>query len=491
MNQLIKLYLSHFPKGSTELIEKAYKFAKEVHHGQERASGEEYFVHCKKTAENLASWGLGDTTIAAGLLHDVVDDTNIELEQIEKEFGKDVALLVRGVSKVGKLKLRQSAKMDLVENLRSLFLVMAKDIRVVFVKLADRLHNMQTLEYLPDFKQKRIAKETLEIYAPLAERLGMGEIKGQLEDLAFPYVYEKESKEIEKIYEAKGRELEHYLENVKRKLRENLERQGIKAQIDGRAKHCYSLYRKLLLKNNDIEKIYDLVALRILVNNIADCYKALGVVHLAFRPAFALAPIKDYIANPKTNGYRSIHTNVLGDNGYVFEVQIRTFQMHEEAEYGLAAHWHYSESKKSGRVSDVELEKGLRIEDEYLTQLEWVKRLASWQQSEKDPEEYLKALKTDIFNKRIFVFTPDADVIDLPQNSTPIDFAYQIHSDLAEGCSGVKINGKIAPISTKLKNGDIVEIIVSKSVKGPRRDWLEFVVTTEARSRIKKALRSK
>ncbi|MFH1895977.1 MAG: RelA/SpoT family protein [bacterium] len=486
MQKILKAYQSHYPKGSTRLIKKAYKFAKEAHRGQERYSGEAYFVHPKATAETLASWGLGEITIAAGLLHDVVDDTPVTQEVIRAEFGSAVARLVRGVSRAGNVKLRGSIKLKQVENLRRLFLVMARDLRVVFVKLADRLHNMQTLEAVPLDRQGRIAKETLEVYAPLAERVGMGEIKGELEDLAFPFLYLREYKQTKKIYQKHVSKVGDYLKSVRQTLEKYLNEAGVKAQMHGRFKHLYSLYKKLEMRGGDIGQIYDLVALRIIVNNISDCYKALGVVHKNYRPAFAVAPIKDYIANPKTNGYQSLHTNVLGKDGLIFEVQIRTHKMHEEAEYGLAAHWHYSEAKKSGRVSDEALSRGVIGKD---TQLEWVKRLASWQKEEQDPDEYLKALKTDVFEQRIFVLTPQSDVIDLPKNATPVDFAYSIHSEVAECCGGARVNGKIASLSTKLKNGDIVEIITSKRQKKPSRDWLEFVVTAEARNRIKKALR--
>lgn len=452
-----------------------------------RYSGEPYFVHPLATAKTLAAWGLGAETIIAGLLHDVVDDTPVTLEDIEAEFGENIATLVRGVSRVGGVKLRHSSKEKLVENLRSLFVVMARDIRVVFVKLADRLHNMQTLQAVPISKQKRIAKETIEVYAPLAERVGMGGVKGELEDLAFPFLYPQEYKQTIKLYKKRRKEVEAYLKSVKQTLSRRLQEAQIPCEINGRAKHLYSLYRKLQLKDKDITRIYDLVALRIITNNIADCYKALGVVHTAYHPAFAIAPLRDHIANPKTNGYQSLHTNLLGSTGLIFEVQIRTRRMHEEAEYGLAAHWHYSEVKKSEKASAEGLSKG--VANKNTLQLEWVKRLSNWQGEQKDPDKYLKDLKTDIFQKRIFVLTPHADVIDLPLNATPIDFAYAIHSELAECCSGVKINGKIAPLSTKLANGDIVEIIKTARANGPRRDWLEFVVTAEARSRIKKSLR--
>jgi GTP pyrophosphokinase len=489
LTKLLSTYRSHYPKGKTALIKSAYEFAKEAHKGQERYSGEPYFNHARATAETLAEWGLGPVTIAAGLLHDVVDDTSTTLAQIEKNFGLEITRLVSGVSKAGGVKLRHSSRAQFVENLRQLFLVMAKDIRVVFVKLADRLHNMQTLDAVPLSKQRRIARETLEIYSPLAERVGMGELKGQLEDLSFPYLYPKEYAWVKKLYLKRESTVSKHLSRVKKVLKKTFENNEIKATIDGRTKHLYSLYRKLLLRGKDIEKIYDLVALRIVVDSVEDCYKALGVIHQTYRPAFAVAPIKDYIANPKPNGYQSIHTNVLGNNGNIFELQIRTEAMHEEAEYGLAAHWHYSEKKKSGKISDERLEAGIQLDSEAKAQLEWIQRLTRWQKEEQDPDEYLKTLKTDIFKKRILVLTPNSDTIDLPVGATPIDFAYEIHSELADCCIGSKVNGKIAPLSTKLQNGDIVEILKAKRATGPKRDWLKFVVTTEARSRIRKALR--
>jgi guanosine-3',5'-bis(diphosphate) 3'-pyrophosphohydrolase len=487
MQKILKEYKRNYPRGRTDLIKKAYHFAKKAHEGQKRYSGESYFLHPKATAEHLALWGLGEVTIAAGLLHDVSDDTPVTQEELRQEFGPEVARLVRGVSRAGNVKLRGNVKLKQVENLRQLFLVMARDLRVVFVKLADRLHNMQTLAAVPLSKQARIAKETLEVYAPLAERVGMGEVKGELEDLAFPYLFGKEYLQTKKTYQKHAPKVGDYLRSVRQTLEKYLAEAGIKAQMHGRSKHLYSLYKKLELRGGDIFQVYDLVALRVVVKNISDCYKALGVVHKVYRPAFSVAPIKDYIANPKTNGYQSLHTNVLGKDGLIFEVQIRTQKMHEEAEYGLAAHWHYSEAKKSGQVSDESLTKGVLAKD---TQLEWVKRLASWQKEEQDPDEYLKALKTDVFEQRIFVLTPKSDVVDLPKGATPVDFAYSIHSEVAECCCGVKINGKIAPLSTKLKNGDIVEIITGKRTKKPSRDWLSFVVTTDAKSRIRKALRS-
>lgn len=464
------------------LIERAFEFAKFAHLGQKRFSGEDYIHHPLGVAEILNEMGLDPATIAAGLLHDLPDDTSISLEEIEKKFGKEISFLVRGVSKLGKLRypkekldiapIDQRAKkpVDLrVENLRRMFFAMAEDIRVILIKLADRLDNMKTLDFVPKEKQKRIALETLEIFAPLANRLGMGEIKGKLEDLAFPYLYPREFKWLIKKVKDKYETRKKYLKKVKPVLNKILAKEKIKPiDINLRAKHYFSLYQKLLRYEMDLEKIYDLVALRIIVQDIETCYKTLGTIHKYWKPL--PGRIKDYIALPKPNGYQSLHTTVFCLDGKITEIQIRTPKMHQEAEYGICAHW----ARKEGVNFKTQRKK-----------FAWVRQLREWQKEVSDSKEFLDSLKLDFFKNRIFVFTPKGDVIDLPEEATPIDFAYAVHTEIGNHCAGAKVNGKMVSLSDCLKNGDMVEIITNKS-KHPSRAWLEFVKTSLARSQIKK-----
>jgi len=391
--------------------------------------------------------------------------------------------LVGGITKIGRIKLKGSREEEFLENLRRLFLVMAKDLRVVFIKLCDRLHNMQTLQYVPQHKQRRIARETLEVYAPLADRLGIGEIKGDLEDLAFPYIYSEEYHWVQEVSGPRRGALDKYLPVAKRALRRVLDKEGIEAEIQGRAKHLYSLYRKLLLKDRDIDKIYDLVALRVVVEDVEACYAVLGLIHHHWKPLLGL--IKDYIAQPKPNGYQSLHTTIFGPEGKIIEIQVRSRAMHEAAEYGATAHWHYARQKNLAKSKD-RLDANGGIPEEKLA---WVRRLVSWQQEIENPEEFRKTLKLDVFAKRIFVFTPKGDVVDLPAGATPIDFAYEIHSEIGDGCVGAKVNGKMVVLNSKLKNGDIVEIIVSKKPRGPKRDWLGMAVTAEAKRKIRQGIK--
>lgn len=469
INTILKEIKQNNLSVDTDIIQYAYKFASKAHEGQKRESGEKYINHSLCTALILVQMRLDAPSIAAALLHDVVDDTPVTLQEIKKEFGKEIASLAEGVSKLGKIKYRGIERH--IENLRKMFLAMAKDIRIILIKLADRLHNMQTLDVLPERKQKRIAQETLEIYAPIAHRLGIGKLKGELEDLAFPYVYPDQYKWLKTKIKDRSQERERYLKKIKPLLEKKLEEAGINCiDIHARAKRSYSLYKKLERYNMDFSKIYDLIALRIIVPDIKDCYAALGVIHKHWKPL--PGRIKDYISAPKANGYRSLHTTVFCVNGKITEFQIRTPQIHWEAEYGVAAHWM--------RPDDT----GTKYYGIKKTQLEWVKELKNWQQDISKPKEFLKSLKIDFFKYRIFAFTPKGDIVNLPEGATPIDFAYQIHTELGHRCGGAKVDGKIVPLTHPLYNGQIVEILAKKEPK-PSRDWLKFVKTNYAKSKIK------
>lgn len=479
----IKRYNS---QADLDLIRKAYQFAGKVHAGQKRLSGEDYINHSLAVAQYLVDWKLDSSSIAAGLLHDSVEDTGTSLEKLEKEFGKAIADLVDGVTKIGEIKLRESKTEEFVENLRKMIIVMAKDLRVVLIKLADRYHNLQTLYVLPKEKQIRIAQETIEIYAPLAERLGIGEMKGRLEDLAFPYLYPEEYQWLKKYSTSCYKQTNRHLEEVKKKLHKELAAEGIRAEIQARAKHLYSLYKKLLRPeiDKDITKIYDLVALRIIVETIEQCYVALGIVHRLYKPVPAKG-ISDFIAQPKPNGYRSIHTTVFTPNGKITEIQIRTHKMHEEAENGIAAHWYFTQQKQKG-AKDSQVEAGFFAPAE---KMNWVKELVKWQNEITDSKEFINSLKFDALKHRIFVFSPKGDVFDLPVDSTPIDFAYAVHTNLGDLCMGAKADGKMAPLDYKLKSGQVIEIMTAKGKKRPSRDWLNFVVTHTAKKEIEKHLR--
>ena len=484
INNLIEEIKKYNPNADFVLIKKAYDFAAKAHEGQKRKSGEPYIIHPLAVATTLARLKLNSKTVAAGLLHDTVDDTLISIEEIAKEFGPEISFMVDGVSKLGQIKYHGIEGQAI--KLRKMFLAMAKDIRVVLIKLADRLHNLRTLQYLPENKQKRIAMESLEIYAPLAYRLGMGRMKGRIEDAAFPRAYKEEYKWLAENLKDKIQERENYLQKVKKIIEEELKKSGIPIiEIHLRAKHYYSLYRKLLRYDMDLNKIYDLIALRIITDSVENCYTALGIIHKLWRPL--PGRIKDYIAIPKPNGYQSIHTTVFSLEGKIVEIQIRTKKMDEEAEYGIAAHWHYSERKGLKEYIKQVLRLGSRQTAFRAPEkeIEWVKQLQEWQKEMADPEEFLKSLKIDFFGDRIFVFTPKGDVADLPEGSTGIDFAYEIHTDLGHRCAGIKADGKLIPLDQPLKNGQIVEIIAQKNPK-PNRDWLRFVKTSQAKSKIKK-----
>ncbi|MDE2000938.1 MAG: bifunctional (p)ppGpp synthetase/guanosine-3',5'-bis(diphosphate) 3'-pyrophosphohydrolase, partial [Patescibacteria group bacterium] len=433
-----------------ESIRRAYELSQKLHQGQKRKTGEPYFNHALMTAEYIAEWGLGPTSIIAGLLHDIVEDTDYSLEEIRSEFGDEVAFLVDGVTKLGKIKYRGVERQ--VENLRKMILALSQDIRVVIVKLADRLHNMETLGALPPQKQKRIALETMEIYSPIAYRLGMQKISGELEDLAFPFIYPQEYRWLLSTVKEKYEERERYTEKIKPMVIEALRKAGIPVLlVDSRAKRYASLYKKLLRYDMDVDKIYDLVALRIVVPTIADCYAALGVVHNLWPPL--PNRIKDYIALPKPNGYRSIHTTVFCVDNRILEVQIRTQEMHDESETGIAAHWAYEQAKGSKEYIE---KKAINADKK---ELQWVNQLRNWQKEFNTPEEFLESLKIDFFKDRIFAITPKGEVIDLPVGATPIDFAYQIHTAIGDACTGAKVNGKIVSLDYQLKSGDIVDVL--------------------------------
>src|SRR3989344_764506 len=472
----------------TEYIKKAWAFCKLAHTGQKRMTGEAFANHPLEVALRLADWNLDTATIIAALLHDTIEDGGATKEDIIKQFGKDVYFLVNGVTKITNLRLKGSREAEFTENLRGMLLVMAKDLRVVLLKLADRLHNMQTLHALPPEKQIENAQETLEIYAPLAERLGMGRIKGELEDLAFPYVYPDEFKKVslESIKYYKG--VEVHIEKMRRKILKELAKENIKAEIHGRKKHLYSLWRKLTRPevDGDFEEIHDIVALRILVGTVSQCYSALGIVHSFFKPVPHIG-ISDFIAQPKPNGYRCLHTKVFGPGGGIVEVQVLTFLMHEEAEFGVAAHWAYSEQKEE--LADEVREKigGFAPSDK----LPWMRQLVTWQKELTDSEEFLRAVKFDALRHRNFVFSPLGDVYDLPAGATPVDFAYAVHTELGNNATGAKVDGKMVPLEYKLKSGQVVEIFKAKNPKGPNSDWLAFVITQLARREINKYLRRK
>jgi len=464
-----------------ELIKKAFEFAQNAHQGQKRASGEDYITHPLRVAQILSDMKLDPKTVAAGFLHDVADDTKKTLEDIGKEFGKEIVFLVSGVSKLGKLRypkeglivepieMRIKNPIDLrAENLRKMFFAMAEDLRVVLIKLADRLDNMETLKSVQPEKQKRIALETLEIFAPLANRLGMGDMKGQLEDLSFPYLYPKEYQWLIKNVKERYEERQKHLKKISPFLIKFLKKEGIRPiDVHSRPKHYWSLYQKLLKYNMDFEQIYDLIALRVIVADIKTCYQTLGAIHKYWRPM--IGRIKDYIAFPKPSGYQALHTTVICFIGKIIEIQVKTPQMHKEAEYGICAHWAAKE--------------GINLKS-HGKSFSWVQQLKDWQGKISESKDFLNGLKIDFFKNRIFVFTPRGDVIDLPEGACPIDFAYAVHSDIGDHCQATKVNGKIVKIFQPLKNGDIVEILTDKNQK-PSRDWLKFVKTSMARSRIK------
>ncbi|MHB0886349.1 MAG: RelA/SpoT family protein [Bacillota bacterium] len=456
------------PQVDLKPLEEAYAFAKKAHQGQFRVSGEPYIEHPLAVAGILAELRLDVTTLAAGLLHDVVEDTGVSLADLQARFGPEVAQLVDGVTKLSKIELR-SHEEEQVQNLRKMFLAIDRDIRVLMIRLADRLHNMRTLKYIPVDRQKATAHETLEIFAPLAHRLGIFQIKTELEDLALRYLEPEKYHDLAQRVQKKRVEREDYIGRFIDILREKLAAAGISADIQGRAKHFYSIYRKMYEQGRDFGEIYDLIAVRVLVESDQDCYAALGIIHTVWKPI--PGRFKDFIAVPKTNMYQSLHTTVIGPEGEPVEIQIRTYEMHSTAEYGIAAHWRY----KEGGKADAEFEQKLSLLRE---------RLESQHQLT-DPGEFMEGLRSDLFADEVFVFTPKGDVVELPAGAGPLDFAYHIHTDVGHRCIGAKANGKIVPLTYKLKNGDIVEILTAKQGAGPSAGWLDMVVTAGAKGKIR------
>lgn len=464
----------HTRRVDTKLIQKAFQLANDKHKDQCRNSGEPYIIHPLNVAYILADTGLDDNTLCAALLHDVVEDTEVTDDDIRKEFGEEIADMVAGVTKLGEM-MFTSIEERQAEDYRKMFLAMGKDIRVILIKLADRLHNMRTLKYLKRERQIANAKETMEIYAPLANRLGLYSMKWELEDLAFKYLYPEEYHELVEGINKKREERLQFIEKIMDDIRSALKKQHIEAEVTGRAKHLYSIYRKMKRDNKTLDQIYDLFALRILVNSVKDCYAALGIVHELYNPM--PGRFKDYIAVPKPNMYQSIHTTLLGEKGTPFEVQIRTWDMHRIAEYGIAAHWAYKEASYfSGK------KQAIKVEEDKLA---WLRETLEWQKEMQDPQEFLDTLKTELFEDEVYVFTPKGAIKVLPRGATPIDFAYSIHAEIGHHMTGCKINSKMMPIITPLKSGDIIEIITSDHAKGPSRDWLKFVKSTSAKNRIK------
>ena len=481
IEKLLKKIKNYSPEADLETVKRAYFYALKAHKGQFRASGEEYIIHPIAVADLLADLKLSSTTIAAGLLHDVAEDTKYKLSEIKKEFGGEIAFLVDGVSKLRKI--RYQGTESQIENLRKLFLAMAKDARVALIKFCDRVHNLETLKHLPAEKRRRIALESAEIYAPLANRLGVGVIRTRLEDLSFPYILPNEYKELIARVKDKYEERIKYLKRVRPEIEKELKKEKIKNyQIDCRAKGYYSLYKKLAKYDNTLEKVYDLAALRIIVDDVETCYKVLGIIHKIWHPV--PGKMKDYIALPKPNGYKSLHTTVICLDGKITEFQIRTFKMHSEAEFGIAAHWYYSEQK--GLKAYIKRKISAPPEKE----IPWIRQMKSWMEKNKGlaSEQYLESLKIDFLSNRIFVLTPRGDVIDLPEKATPIDFAYAIHGEVGTHCAGAKVNGKMSSLSGSLENGDVVSIITDKH-KNPSEDWLRIVKTTFAKNQIKKFLK--
>ncbi|MFH0873402.1 MAG: RelA/SpoT family protein [Candidatus Komeilibacteria bacterium] len=465
------LLLRNYPDDDLHDVARAYEFARQAHIGQKRKTGEDYIHHSLATAYNLALLHMDLPTIIAGILHDVPEDTTLSLAEVRQEFGNEVATLVAGITKLGTLKYRGIERY--AENLRKMFVAMAQDLRIIIIKLADRLHNVQSLDTHRPEKALRIAKETMEIYAPIANRLGMFELKSQLEDYSFPYVYPEEYAWVQSLVQDRLKSDRKFIDKVQKIIYRELVKNHIPiVEIHGRVKHLYSLYKKLMAHGRDINKVYDLVAIRIIVPTVADCYSVLGVIHGRWTPL--KGRVKDYIAQPKPNGYQSLHTSVFTDNGKVIEFQIRDQVMHEIAEYGIAAHSKYKETKHQFYSKK---------------SLQWINELIAWQKSIKDNIQYVKEIKNDIFQDRIFVFTPDGDVIDLPEEATPIDFAYHIHSELGQHTTGVLINQQISTLDHALKSGDVIEIITDKNRKRPSDDWLKIARTATAREKIRNQLR--
>lgn len=463
--QKVKTYDS---KVNTGLIEDAYKFARTHHAEQIRRSGDEFILHPLGVAHILADMQMDETTIASALLHDVVEDTDISLDNVKGHFGEEMADIIDGVTKLDRLSFRNREEQQ-AENYRKMFVAMAKDIRVVIIKLADRLDNMKTIGHLSEEKQREKARETLEVYAPLAHRLGISQLRWQLEDLSFATLYPLRFQEIVQMVNQRQPEREVYIKEMEKSLRVQLKQARIKAEISGRVKHYYSIFSKMKERGKQFDEIYDLFAVRVLVDSNDDCYTVMGIVHSLWQPV--PGRVKDYIAQPHFGIYQSLHTTVIGPQGRPLEIQIRTYEMHKTAEYGIAAHWRYKEVHRS--------------KDRIRERLSWIKRIVEWQRDLSDPQEFMESLKIDLFKDEVFVFTPKGDVIDLARGATPIDFAYAIHTEVGNRCVGAKANDRLVPLEYNLRNGDIVNIITSKTSPGPSKDWLNIVKTTRARTKIK------
>jgi guanosine-3',5'-bis(diphosphate) 3'-pyrophosphohydrolase len=459
-----------FGENAASKVIEAYRFAEKAHEGQKRSSGEPYSIHPLAVAHILADLGMDPVTICAGLLHDTIEDTGITKEELEAKFGAEIANMVDGVTKLTRLSYKSKEEQQ-VENLRKMFLAMAEDIRVIIIKLSDRLHNLRTLEYVDEEKQREKAYETLEIYAPLAHRLGIFKIKWELEDTALRYIDPKGYYDLVEKVARKRQEREHFIQQVIDTFKKHLDELNISYEIEGRPKSFYSIYKKMYMQHKEFEQIYDLLAIRVIVDTIKDCYGVLGVAHTLWKPI--PGRFKDYIAVPKPNMYQSLHTTVIGPEGQPFELQIRTWEMHRTAEYGIAAHWKY---KEGNRKTSYELDK----------KLNWLRQLLEWQNDPRDARDYMENLKIDLFTDEVFVYTPKGDVIDLPRGATPLDFAYAIHSAIGNSCIGAKANGRIVPLDYELKTGEIVEIITTQNPNhGPSRDWLKIVKTNQAKTKIK------
>ena len=481
-DELIASVRKYHPSTDISMIEKAYKIAYEAHKDQKRKSGEPYIIHPLCVGIILADLELDKETIVAGLLHDVVEDTVMTTEEITEEFGAEVALLVDGVTKLGQLSYSADKVEVQAENLRKMFLAMAKDIRVILIKLADRLHNMRTLKYMKPEKQKEKARETMDIYAPLAQRLGISKIKVELDDLSLKYLEPEVYYDLVEKIALRKTERQKFVDGIVDEVRSHIEKAGIKAQIDGRVKHFFSIYKKMVNQDKTLDQIYDLFAVRIIVDTVKDCYAALGVIHEMYKPI--PGRFKDYIAMPKPNMYQSLHTTLIGPGGRPFEIQIRTFEMHRTAEYGIAAHWKYKEASNNGGNVNVS-----RQEEEKLS---WLRQILEWQKDMSDGKEFMSLLKSDLdlFAESVYCFTPAGDVKNLPNGSTPIDFAYSIHSAVGNKMIGARANGKLVNIDYVIQNGDRIEIITSQNSKGPSRDWLKIVKSAQAKNKINQWFRN-